>query len=169
MCPGPRSGGPRVTSRGAYRHPCPRYGRHSSPFHSQNSLFCLCVGGMTSVRDQTERTKPTKKSRVVYMIDLKPRCFVPFVLPSRLLDHNHRHPGLTPMDSPTSHPCFRRLFIRFFSVHSNCALFGWCTLEFCSLCFRVFGQPPTGNNNRQRSRRSEGRDPEPRGGLWSPV
>ena len=93
-----------------------------SPFHSQNSLFCLCVGGMTSVRDQTERTKPTKKSRVVYMIDLKPRCFVPFVLPSRLLDHNHRHPGLTPMDSPTSHPCFRRLFIRVF----------FCTLELCS-------------------------------------
>ena len=134
-----------------------------SPFHSQNSLFCLCVGGMTSVRDQTNERNQQKTCRVVYMIHLKPRCFVPFVLPSRLLDHNHRHPGLTPMDSPTSPPCFRRLFIRFFSVHSNCALFGWCTLELCSLFFRVSGSLRQFSGRQQA--KQEGRDPSP-GGGW---
>ena len=60
-------------------------------------------------------------------------------------------------------PCFRLLFIRFFSVHSNNALFDGVHRIVLSL-FSCFRAASTGNNNRQRSRRSKG-GPRARGGC----
>ena len=96
----------------------------------------------------TKRTNETNNKKVscrvvscglVYMIDLKPRCFVPFVLPSRLLDPNHRHPGLTQMDSPLPHlPSLFSSFLSGFSVHSFCSFLDGVHSNFALSFFSCF-------------------------------